>query len=93
HQRPALAVPASANTPAPTIPPSTNSTPQFRYQSSFDEAVATKRIINQVLDAKMEISTKDLLAVSPEIRKQIRELAATKKITMGSLETVSDATP
>ncbi|KIO07244.1 hypothetical protein M404DRAFT_136304 [Pisolithus tinctorius Marx 270] len=75
------------------LKPSTNSAPQFRYQSSFDEAAATKRIVNQVLDAKMEISTKDLLAVSPEIRKQIRELAATKKITIGSLETASDMTP
>ncbi|KIN95180.1 hypothetical protein M404DRAFT_34371 [Pisolithus tinctorius Marx 270] len=127
RQKPALAVPALANTPVPPIPvsnstpanptsssepptagkspvapnltdlwklkPSTNSTPQFCYQSSFDEAAATKQIVNQVLDTKMEISTKDLLAVSPEIRKQIRELAVTKKITIGSLETASDMTP
>ncbi|KIN99104.1 hypothetical protein M404DRAFT_30725 [Pisolithus tinctorius Marx 270] len=73
--------------------PSTNSAPQFHYQSSFDEAAATKWIINQVLDTKMEISTKDLLAVSLEIRKQVRELAATKKITIRSLETASDTTP
>ncbi|KAI6138988.1 hypothetical protein BKA82DRAFT_4365377 [Pisolithus tinctorius] len=75
------------------LKPSTNSAPQFHYQSSFDEAVVTKRIVNQVLDTKMEISTKDLFTVSPEIHKQIRELAVTKKITIGSLETTSDATP
>ncbi|KIN99889.1 hypothetical protein M404DRAFT_29941 [Pisolithus tinctorius Marx 270] len=51
--------------------PTTIPAPQFRYQSSFDEAAATRRLVNQVLEAKMEISTKDLFAVSPEIRKQV----------------------
>ncbi|KIN93164.1 hypothetical protein M404DRAFT_36330 [Pisolithus tinctorius Marx 270] len=90
--------PTVSKTPAvsnPTDPrkskPTTIPTPQFRYQSSFNEVAATRHLVNQVLEAKMEISTKDLLAVSPEIHKQVRELAATKKITIGSLETVSEA--
>ncbi|KIK18723.1 hypothetical protein PISMIDRAFT_14158 [Pisolithus microcarpus 441] len=67
--------------------PQSNSTPQFHYQSGFDKAATTKCLMSQVLGAKIEISTQDLLAVSPEIHKQIKEMAMTKKIAIGSLET------
>ncbi|KIK11564.1 hypothetical protein PISMIDRAFT_19415 [Pisolithus microcarpus 441] len=76
--------------PAPSNPALANSTPQFRYQSSFDEATTTKHLMSQVLGAKIEISTQDLLAVSSEIRKQIKEMAMMKKIAISSLETALD---
>ncbi|KAI6100958.1 hypothetical protein EDD16DRAFT_1716879 [Pisolithus croceorrhizus] len=83
---------AKSNAAKPsTSRPSSNPTPQFHYQSSFDKAAATKQLMSQVLEAKIEISTQDLLAVSPEIHKQIKEMAMIKKVVIGSLKTVLES--
>ncbi|KIK91336.1 hypothetical protein PAXRUDRAFT_13836 [Paxillus rubicundulus Ve08.2h10] len=78
--------PASATAPAtplPTKPITTNLLPSTKYRFSFrlEDDTAPKHILNQVLEASIPMSVKDLFTVSPDFRKQFCDMTKTKWVT------------
>ena len=68
----------------PTKPPAEE--PKYRYQSPIESAVKTSELVDRALESKVTLSTRELLAVSPEVRKQVRELVANKKVSAHTME-------
>lgn len=64
-----------------------NAGPQFKYQTPLEDPKLTKAVLERVLDAKVELSQRELLALAPDIRKQIKEMATTKRVAVSSMET------
>jgi hypothetical protein len=83
-------VPATSNrapAPKPTAPPTgarhdpiTASQPQYRYQSPIEDPTIAKNIINRALDTSISLSQRELLAISPDLRRQMKDLTTSKKI-------------
>ena len=63
-----------------TIPPKPSADdPKFQYQSAIESAVKPNDLANRALDAKITISTRELLAASPDVRRQVKDLVTSKK--------------
>jgi hypothetical protein len=57
---------------------------QYRYSFPLEDDTAPKRVLDQVLETSVPVPVKELFAVSPEFRKQFRDLTTTKRVTSGS---------
>jgi hypothetical protein len=57
---------------------------QYRYSFPLEDDTAPKRVLDQVLETSVPVPVKELFAVSPEFRKQFRNLTTTKRVTSGS---------
>ena len=68
----------------PTKPPADD--PKTRYQSPIETMVKTSELVDRALDSKVTLSARELMAVSPEVRKQVRELVSNKKVTAHMME-------
>ena len=68
----------------PTKPPADD--PKYRYQSAIETSVKTTELVDRALESKVTLSTRELMAVSPEVRKQVRELVANKKVSAHTME-------
>ena len=59
---------------------------KFHYQSPVESDVKASDITDRALDTKVTISTRELLAVSPDVRRQFRELVSGKKVLANIME-------
>jgi hypothetical protein len=69
--------------PPPVVPrldPTSSSQPQYRYQSPIEDPTLAKSIINRALDTSISLSQRELLAISPDLRRQMKDLTTSKKI-------------
>lgn len=64
-----------------------NAGPQFKYQTLLEDPKLTKAVLERALDAKVELWQRELLVLAPDIRKQIKEMATTKRVAVNSMET------
>ena len=55
--------------------------PQFRYQAPIEDRRIAPSVIDKVLDVPITITNRELLALAPDIRRQIKELTTTKRIS------------
>jgi hypothetical protein len=70
-----------------TIPPKpTAEDPKFRYHSAVESALKPNELANRALDATITISTRELLAASPDVRRQVKDLVTSKKVSANSVE-------
>ena len=69
--------------PSPTEPILAASGPQFRYQTPVEDPKLAKSVLERALDSKIELSQRELLALSPDVRKQIKEMTTTKRVAAG----------
>jgi len=60
--------------------------PQYKYASPLEDAAVISTVVNRALETTVSLSHKELLAISPDIRKQYKELTTTKRVAAG-LET------
>jgi hypothetical protein len=71
-----------------TIPPKpVAEDPKFRYQSAVETSVKTSELAERALDAKITITTRELLAASADVRRHIKELVTSKKVSTNMVET------
>jgi len=70
---PPKVTPQSASKPA-------GSEPQYRYQAPCEDPATTDRVFNRALDSTIQLSQRELLAVSPDIRKKVKELVTGKRV-------------
>ncbi|KIJ10742.1 hypothetical protein PAXINDRAFT_16289 [Paxillus involutus ATCC 200175] len=82
------ATPAATAQPA-TTSPSTLNNGQFRYSFPLADSEAPKRALDQVLGVTVPVPLKELLALSPNLRKHMKE-AVTGKQVWGNLLTQAD---
>ena len=69
------------------MPPKPSTDDQkFRYQSPVEGDVKASDLTDRVLDAKVTISTRELLAVSPDVRRQVKDLVSSKKVSANTVE-------
>lgn len=54
--------------------------PKFHYQAPVEASVKTREIVDRALDATITLSTRELLASSPEARKHFKEIVGNKKV-------------
>ena len=79
-----------SNQPSSSMPSSTLSnanassffvpSSQYRYSFPLEDETASKRMLDNVLAASIEVPVKDLFAVAPDFRKQFHEITVTKCI-------------
>src|SRR5882762_7567032 len=60
--------------------------PKFRYQSAIEASVNLGTIANRALNSQITLSTHELLAVSPDIRREIKDLVTSKKVSANLVE-------
>ena len=72
----------------------TNTGPQFRYVTPIEDPTLIKKIAQQSLDLPITMTTRELLSVSPDIRRHIKEQLITRRVgTTALLETVEAEEP
>ena len=65
----------------PVLPPSIPSVlPQFRYSAPVESSVDAASVISRVLSEKVFLSIEELLALSLEVRKYLKEAATTRHV-------------
>jgi hypothetical protein len=69
---PAVTLPTVKNTAA-----SDTSRPQYRYTTPVEDPAIIREVVNRALDIPVSITQCELLSISPEARKQYKELTTT----------------
>ena len=65
---------------AQTAERSTRPDPQYRYVTPIEDPALVKKLVQQSLDSSITISTRELLSVAPDVRRQIKDQLVTKRI-------------
>ncbi|MFI5420871.1 MAG: retropepsin-like aspartic protease, partial [Nitrososphaerales archaeon] len=60
-----------------------STTPQFKYITPIEDSKIVNSLVERALDTPITISSRELLAVAPEVRKQIKENITTKRVSNG----------
>ena len=64
--------------------------PQYRYVTPIEDPALVKKLVQQSLDTEITISTRELLSVAPDVRRQIKDQLVTKRVaTSAFVEEVS----
>ncbi|KAF4621494.1 hypothetical protein D9613_001245 [Agrocybe pediades] len=63
----------------PKQAPSSTSQPQFKYATPIEDSKLVTGVLDRALDAPITITNRELLALAPDIRKQVKELITTKR--------------
>ncbi len=60
-------------------------TGQFKYITPIENQEATNRVLQAALNATVQVSVRDIFAVSNDIRKNVREQISTKRVPTGGI--------
>jgi hypothetical protein len=63
---------------------------KFRYHTGIEDSVQTSTLAERALDSSITITTRELLAASPEVRKHVKDLVVTKKVSVNNVEADSE---
>jgi hypothetical protein len=55
-------------------------TPDFHYQCPIEDKADAKKVYERILDVSIPVTARELLSLSPEVRKQAKESTTTKKV-------------
>jgi hypothetical protein len=77
---------------------SDTSGPQYRYSTPVEDPTIILKVVNHALNIHVSITQRGLLSISPEARKQYKELTTTRRVSartmeVGKLEEVPDDSP
>ncbi|KAG2746277.1 hypothetical protein P692DRAFT_201867879, partial [Suillus brevipes Sb2] len=75
---------ANTSTPAHAVP-APPPTGTYRLSCALEDKGAEKRITDQILDITIQVPVRDILAVSPDIRKNFRDMSSNKRVTVGTV--------
>lgn len=88
---PPAAKPPTPSQSAPQRPDASKTVPtppQYKYTSAIEDPTIAKNVLDRTLDAPITVSQRELLALAPEVRKQIKDLTTTKKIATNNVNLV-----
>src|ERR1700755_2108389 len=60
--------------------------PKFRYQAPIESEVNASDLAHRALNAKITISTRELLAASSDVRRHVKDIVTTKKVAANIVE-------
>jgi phage gp36-like protein len=71
---------------------------QYRYSTPVEDPAVVLKVVNHALDIPISIAQRELLSISPEARKQYKELTMMRQVSagtteVGKLEEVPDDSP
>lgn len=80
-------VPLVARPAAKAVPVSENvDSAQYRFQTPAEDKQLLKSVLERSLEGSVVVTQRELLAISPEARKHMKELTTTKRVLVGSAE-------
>ncbi|KIO08065.1 hypothetical protein M404DRAFT_23329 [Pisolithus tinctorius Marx 270] len=56
----------------------------YRYTSLFEDPTAVMRVLNQYLDQSVMIPGRDLLTISPDVQREFKDRAMTKRVVLSA---------
>jgi hypothetical protein len=68
------------------LPKPTTDDAKYRYQSTIENGVKTTDLVDRALDAKITISTRELLAASSDVRRHVKEAVTSRKVSANVVE-------
>ena len=60
--------------------------PKYRYKSAVETFAKPDDLTDRALDTKFMISTRELLASSPDVRRQVKDFVTSKKVSTNAVE-------
>jgi hypothetical protein len=92
--RPTTARPTAPTPPKvpETIPRPPKSEPQYRFQSPLENPAVTQKVLDKALDIPITLSQRELLAVSPDIRRKLKDLTTGRRTATGQAEVLISET-
>ena len=82
--------------PAPRIneepgkqPASAGPAPQFRYHTPIEYSALIAKVAKQALDVQITLPIRDILSISPDVRRHIKDQIVTKRVTSASANALS----
>ena len=60
--------------------------PKYRYLCPLESSVKPTDLADRALDTKITISARELLTASPDVRKQVKDLVTSKKVSANAVE-------
>jgi Protein of unknown function (DUF4100)/Aspartyl protease len=73
--------PSSSTTFPRDVPRLKDIAPQYRYQAAVEDPSIAQVLLDRALDSTIQITPRELLATSPELRKQLKEMVVSKKVS------------
>ncbi|KAJ2936406.1 hypothetical protein H1R20_g690, partial [Candolleomyces eurysporus] len=64
--------------------PANDSSPQFRYQSAIEDSQTAAKLVERSLSSPISLSVRELLGVSSDVRKAVKDLVSSKRVPTGS---------
>ncbi|EIN03363.1 hypothetical protein PUNSTDRAFT_48138 [Punctularia strigosozonata HHB-11173 SS5] len=86
------AQPYQPNGPSVHVPRAPPTAPQFRYQAPIENDANAPNLVKQLLDQPLLVSPRHLLAVSPDVRKELSRHISTKRTQLDSSTTPAPST-
>jgi hypothetical protein len=59
---------------------------QYRYSTPVKDPAVVLKVVNRTLNVPVSITQRELLSISPEARKQYKELTTTRRVSAGTME-------
>lgn len=59
---------------------------RYRYQAAIEGSVKHTDLADRALDAKITISTRELLAASPDVRRHVKDIVTSRKVAANAVE-------
>jgi hypothetical protein len=60
--------------------------PQYQYSTPVKDPAIILKVVNRALNVPVSITQRELLSISPEVRKQYKELTMTRRVSAGTME-------
>ena len=70
-------------------PASTGPAPQFRYHTPIEDSALITKVARQALDVEITLPIRDILSISPDVRRHIKDQIVTKRVTSASTNALS----
>jgi hypothetical protein len=86
---PVITTTAARHIPTATVKNTTaadTSGPQYQYSTPVEDPAIVLKVVNRALDVPVSITQRELLSISPEARKQYKELTTTWRVSAGTME-------
>jgi hypothetical protein len=59
--------------------------PQYRYQAAIEDPTMARVLLDRALDAPIQTTPRELLATSPDLRKQFKEMVMSKRVSSNAV--------
>ena len=59
---------------------------QFKYQSPAEDKELIQAVIDRSMESQVTMSQKELLAISPDVRRHMKEVTTSKRVVQNTVE-------